>query len=312
VPLEKKGRCGVRQNIDGKLYSLVYGELVAEHIDPIEKKPLFHILPGSSSLSISTKGCNFQCSHCQNYSISQVMGLQNEELRGREVTPSRLIDNVQKYGCSSISYTYVEPSVFFEYAYDCAVEASQSGIKNVFVSNGYLSKKATTDISPYLDAINIDIKSFSDDFYHNHCGAKLKPVLDNVMLMKELEVWVEVTTLIIPGYNDQNSELKKIASFIASVDPYIPWHVTAFHPMYKMTTPPSTPLSSLERARAIGLEAGLFFVYEGNVPGAGGENTCCPGCGDVVIRRRGFSVRENSLNNGCCPSCSRQIPGVWL
>ncbi len=301
----------MRSNVEGELYSLVYGELVAEHVDPIEKKPLFHILPGSSSLSISTMGCNFHCRHCQNNSISQVSGLSKSELIGRKTTPEKIIENANKYGCSTISYTYVEPTVFFEFAYDCACRAANQGIKNIFVSNGYLSEKAARKIGPCLDAINIDIKAFSEDFYKKICGARLEPVLNSVRLMKELGVWVEVTTLIIPGLNDSDEELKKIASFLFSVDPSIPWHVTAFHPMYKMTDRGPTPLASLKRARHIGLDAGLLFVYEGNKPGGGGENTFCPSCQATVVERYGFSIRANKLVDGTCPKCGSSIPGIW-
>lgn len=312
VRIGERGRCGVRENIGGRLHTLVYGELIAENIDPIEKKPLFHILPGSISLSVSTVGCNFHCHHCQNSSISQVVGYSREELRGREAAPDELVRNAGRQGCRTISYTYVEPTVFYEFAYDCAVEAKAKGIKNVFVSNGYLSKEAARKIAPYLDAINIDVKSFNDHFYNKICGAKLKPVLDCVSLMKELGVWVEITTLVIPGHNDSDRELREIASFIASVDPNIPWHVTAFHPMYKMIDRTPTPLSSLARARELGMDAGLPYVYEGNVPGAGGENTICPGCGSVVIRRRGFSIQEDRLVRGVCPDCAKVLPGVWI
>ncbi len=301
----------MRRNIDGKLYSLVYGELVAEHVDPIEKKPLFHFQPGSYSLSISTMGCNFHCHHCQNNSISQVANLTPSELQGRHTTPESIVENAIRQNCATISYTYVEPTVFFEFAYDCAAEATSRAIKNVFVSNGYLSEIATRKISPHLAAINIDIKSYSDDFYKKICGAKLAPVLDCVRLMKDLGVWVEVTTLIIPGLNDSDEELKGVASFLHSVDPAIPWHVTAFHPMYRMTDRPPTSLASLRRARQIGLDAGLLFVYEGNKPGGGGENTYCPSCHKVVIERYGFSIQANSMEQGCCSNCGSIIPGLW-
>ncbi len=305
------GRCGVRQNIEGVLYSLVYGELVAEHLDPIEKKPLFHVLPGSLSLSISTMGCNFKCQHCQNYSISQVLGRPTAELRGRNVTAEKVVESAKNNSCQSISYTYVEPTVFYEFAYDCARLATENNIKNIFVSNGYLSERASRDISPYLDAINIDVKSYRDEFYKKICGARLKPVLDNVRLMKELGVWVEVTTLVIPGLNDSDEELSGIASFLAAVDPTIPWHVSAFHPTYKMTDRLSTPSKTLLRASKIGRDAGLMFVYTGNSPGGGGENTSCPSCGTLVISRYGFSVHENKIVDGSCPDCKAALPGIW-
>lgn len=305
------GRCGVRKNYDGVLYTLVYGEVVAEHIDPIEKKPLFHILPGSLSLSISTMGCNFKCHHCQNYSISQVLGFSADQLKGRKVSAQQIVENAKKNGCQSISYTYVEPTVFYEFAYDCARLAQENNIKNVFVSNGYLSEQASRDISPYLDAINIDVKSYNDDFYKKVCGARLKPVLDNVKLMKELGVWVEVTTLVIPGLNDSDEELYSLASFLAAVDPQIPWHVSAFYPTYKMTDRFPTPSGTLARAAKIGRDSGLMFVYVGNSPGGGGENTSCPSCGEVLIARHGFTVRENNIVHDSCPACKATIPGIW-
>ncbi len=307
----KRGICGVRQNRGGVLYSLVYGQLVAEHVDPIEKKPLFHFLPGSLSYSISTVGCNFHCRHCQNNSISQAFHMSAQEMAGSSRSPDQVIDSALSSGCQSISYTYVEPTVFFEFAYDCCRLAKQKGLGNVFVSNGYMSEKATRLLAPVLDAINIDIKAFSDDFYIKVCGAKLYPVLETVRLMKELGVWVEVTTLLIPGLNDDEEELRRLASFIADVDSKIPWHVTAFYPTYKMTDRPPTPLSTLRKARQIGVDCGLSFVYEGNVPGEGGERTSCPSCGREILRRFGFHIKSNQLKDGCCPQCGADIPGVW-
>ena len=307
----RRGLCGVRENRSGILYSLVYGELVAEHIDPIEKKPMFHFLPGSLSYSISTVGCNFHCLHCQNHSISQAVHLSEVEMAGIRRRPEQVVAAALAGGCLSISYTYVEPTVFFEFAYDCCVLARQKGLGNVFVSNGYMSEKAARTLAPVLNAINIDIKAFSDDFYKKICGARLSPVLETVRLMKELGVWVEITTLLIPGLNDGEAELRQIAAFIAGVDRAIPWHVTGFHPMHKMIDRPSTPLRTLRRARQIGLDSGLQFVYEGNVPGEGGENTFCPSCLSEIIGRLGFSIRADRMAQSCCPACGAKIAGVW-
>ncbi len=307
----KRGICGVRRNRGGVLFSLVYGELVAEHIDPIEKKPLFHFLPGSLSYSISTVGCNFHCRHCQNSSISQALHMSEEEMSGSRRSPDQVVDAAAASGCSSISYTYVEPTVFFEFAYDCCILAKRRGIGNVFVSNGYMSQKATRMLAPVLDAINIDIKAFSEEFYKKICGARLHPVLETVRLMKELGIWVEITTLVIPGLNDSEDELRKIASFIADIDPAMPWHVTAFYPTYNMTDRPPTSVSTLRKARQIGLDRGLHFVYEGNVPGEGGENTYCPSCLKEIIHRIGFSIRSNKINTSCCPHCGEKIRGIW-
>ncbi len=307
----RRGICGVRQNRGGTLYSLVYGKLVAEHVDPIEKKPLFHFLPGSLSYSIATVGCNFHCLHCQNNSISQALHMSEEEMAGRTRSPKEVVDAALSSGCASISYTYTEPTIFFEFAHDCCILAKKRGLGNVFVSNGYMSEKAGRILAPVLDAINVDIKAFSEDFYKKVCGARLYPVLETVRLMKELGVWVEVTTLLIPGLNDSEDELRGIATFIAQVDPTIPWHVTAFYPTYKLTDVSATSLQSLRKAREIGLHCGLRFVYEGNVPGEGGENTVCPSCKTEIIRRFGFNIRSNRISGSRCPQCGGKIEGIW-
>ena len=305
----KRGICYVRKNIDGSLFSLVYGKVISMNIDPIEKKPLFHFLPASTSFSIATVGCNFRCEHCQNFEISQYPN-EHEDIAGQPVTPKDIVDAAVKNGCESISYTYTEPTIYFEFAYDCAKLARERGIKNVFVSNGYTTPEATKVIAPYLDGNNIDLKG-NDDFYKKICGARLGPVKDTIRLMKELGVWVEVTTLIIPGYNDSEDDLKDIAGFISSVDPYIPWHVTQFYPTYKLTDTPRTPVGILRRAREIGFEAGLKYVYEGNVPGEGGENTYCPDCRELLITRIGFRISEDRIKGGRCPKCGAEIRGVW-
>ncbi len=307
----KRGICGVRENWDGKLYSLVYGRLIAENVDPIEKKPLFQFLPGSRSYSISTVGCNFHCLHCQNYDISQYPHLRDGNIGGRERTPESVVEDAVQANCASISYTYVEPTIFYEFAHACAELAHEQQLKNVFVSNGYMAPEVSRHLSSVLDGINIDIKGFTDDFYKKVCKARLQPVLDNVQLMHELGVWVEVTTLIIPGLNDSPEELRDIARFIKGVNPGIPWHVTAFHPTYKMMDRDPTPVATLRRARDIGLEEGLHFVYEGNIPGEGGENTYCPSCGTELISRFGFNIRQNRVVDGCCCDCGKKIEGVW-
>jgi pyruvate formate lyase activating enzyme len=305
----KRGICAVRENKDGILYSLVYGKVISMNIDPIEKKPLFHFLPGSTSFSIATVGCNFHCEHCQNFDISQYPR-EHEDIFGKSVTPEAIVDAAKQNDCKSISYTYTEPTIFFEFAYDCARLAHENGIKNVFVSNGYTSPEATRVIAPYLDGNNIDLKG-NNDFYKNICGAKLEPVKETIRLMKELGVWVEVTTLIIPDYNDSEKDLSDIAEFIKSVDVSIPWHVTQFYPTYKLTYKPRTPLKTLRRAREIGFETGLKYVYEGNVPGEGGENTYCPNCKELLIKRWGFSIIENKIKDGSCSKCGAHIEGVW-
>ena len=306
-----RGRCGVRENREGRLLSLVYGRLVSDNIDPIEKKPLFHFLPGSRSLSIATVGCNFQCLHCQNYQISQYPFLHKGEITGAVRSPQSVVDEAVGSGCASISYTYVEPTIFYEFAYDCAQLAHKQGVKNVFVSNGYITPEPARQIAPFLDGINIDLKAFSEGFYQKVCKARLEPVLENIRLFRELGVWVEVTTLIIPGLNDSEDELRSIARFLKGVSADIPWHVSGFHPTYKMVDRPPTPASTLQKARQIGLAEGLRFVYEGNVVGSGGEDTHCPGCGTLLIHRSGFSSQQGAMASGQCGTCGLSIAGVW-
>ncbi len=307
----KRGICAVRENIDGALYSLVYGKVISMNIDPIEKKPLFHFLPGSTSFSIATVGCNFRCEHCQNYEISQFPRERPDvSIPGRDMTPEEVVNAAYSNGCESISYTYTEPTIFFEFAYDCAKIARGKGIKNVFVSNGYTSPEATRLIAPYLDGNNIDLKG-GEEFYKKICHAKAAPVRETIRLMKELGVWVEVTTLIIPGHNDSEGELRAIAEFIKSVDPAIPWHVTQFYPTYQLKDAPRTPIKTLRWARQMGLDAGLKYVYEGNVPGEGGENTYCPNCRALLIQRFGFSIGKNIIKEGRCSGCGTQIEGLW-
>lgn len=307
----RRGVCGVRENREGELYSLVYGKLVAEHIDPIEKKPLFHVFPGTRTYSISTRGCNFRCLHCQNFSISQVGKGDDPTTHCREQTAGNVVAAAAASGCKTISYTYVEPTIFFEFAYDCCKIASAEGIGNIFVSNGYMSEKTARLLAPHLTAINIDLKSFRESFYRKVCGAHLQPVLDSISLMLELGVWVEVTTLIIPTMNDSSAELRESAEFLADLNVSIPWHVTAFYPTFKMTDCPPTPLQTLERAQEIGHAAGLHHVYAGNIPGSGGEDTFCSQCGAVLIERRGFTIMNSRLTGGCCPDCSHPIAGRW-
>lgn len=307
----KRGICAVRENRGGTLYTLVYDKVVSQNVDPIEKKPLFHFMPGSRSYSIATPGCNFRCLFCQNADISQ-MPNDVQRIIGSPVPPEAIVEGALRYGCGSISYTYTEPTIFFELAYDTARLARGKGIKNVFVSNGYITKEALTEIRPYLDAANIDLKSFDDGFYRKVCGARLEKVLDSIRLYHSFGIWIEVTTLVIPGLNDGEEELKKIAGFLASLDVNIPWHVTAFHPTYKLMDRPRTPASTLRAARKIGLDAGLRYVYEGNIPGEGGENTYCPSCGKAIVERFGFSLEGYHVVDGLCGFCGADIPGVGM
>jgi pyruvate formate lyase activating enzyme len=308
----KRGICGVRENRAGTLFTLVYGRAVAEHPDPIEKKPLFHFQPGSRTYSVATVGCNFRCQHCQNYSISQSVW-EGGEISGFDLPPAEIVRKAVASGCSSISYTYTEPTIFYEYAYDTAVLARKAGLRNVFVTNGYITSPALNQISPFLDAANIDLKGFSEKFYREVVHAKLGEVLETIIEYKRLGIWLELTTLIIPGHNDSDREIEQLARFIAEqVGVDTPWHVSQFYPTYRLTDQPRTPLATLRRARQIGLDAGLRNVYEGNVPGEGGENTRCPACGEPLILRHGFHIQENRIRDGKCPSCRMVIDGVEM
>ncbi len=310
VPEGGRGHCGVRENRGGTLYSLVYGRLVAREVDPIEKKPLFHFLPGSSAYSVATVGCNFTCKNCQNHSISQTPREEHGLIVGESVEPREIVEAAKRAGCQSIAYTYTEPTVFFEYARDTARIAREEGLKNVFVSNGYLTAKAIAAAVPFLDAINIDLKGITDHFYHEVVGATVAPVLDSIERFVAAGVWVEVTTLVIPTLNDQEEELRWTAEAIVGISPAIPWHVSRFHPSFRLLDLAVTPVETLENARRIGVEAGLRYVYLGNVPGEG-EDTRCPECRKLVVKRIGFLVRENRLSDGRCPYCGAQVDGVW-
>ena len=310
VSPSKRGICGVRENREGKLYTLVFGRAISLNVDPVEKKPIFHLYPGSTSFSIATVGCNFRCLQCQNHEISQMPADQGR-IDGSAVPPSKILSMAKEYRCQSISYTYTEPTIYFEYAYEAAVLASREGIKNIFVTNGYMTEEALKTIQPYLDAANVDLKSFQEKFYKEVCGARLKPVLENLRLMRHLGIWVEITTLVIPTLNDSDKEFEEIAQFILSLGPEVPWHISAFYPTYKILSLPRTPASVLHRAREIGMRAGLRYVYCGNIPGEEGEDTFCPVCGRKVVERVGFRVGKNEVVKGECRHCHTKIDGIW-
>jgi pyruvate formate lyase activating enzyme len=305
------GVCGVRLNQGGVLYTLVYGKAIAHHVDPIEKKPLFHFFPGSRSFSIATVGCNFRCSFCQNWDISQLSKI-SPQIEGYALPPEEVVQLARESASLSIAYTYTEPTIFYEYAYDTARLAQSQGIRNLFVTNGYMTAEALEAISPYLDAANVDLKSFRQSYYLKVVGGRLASVLESLRLMKKLNIWVEVTTLLIPGENDSEDELRDIAEFVCELGPETPWHISRFFPAYKMLDVPPTPISKLRRARDIGKEAGLRYVYIGNVPSDHGEDTFCYQCGALVIRRVGFSVLSNALRGGCCPECGTPIDGLGM
>ena len=300
------GICGVNKNENGKLVNLVYGKVSAINIDPIEKKPLYHFLPGTTSLSIGTVGCNFQCPFCQNWQISQSKSLDGSY----DVTPEQLVSLAVEKGCKSISYTYNEPTIFYPFAKDVALLAKKAGLKNVFVSNGFESPEVIDDMVGVIDAFNIDIKGFKDEYYKKYLKGGLQGVLDTLKRLKERNFWVECTTLIVPGDNDSDEELQDIANFIAKeLDVNTPWHISAFHPDYKVNDKGATPIETLQRAYNIGKEAGLNFIYMGNI--LNDNITYCPNCNESLIERVGFSVRKNILNNGKCPKCGTEIAGVW-
>ncbi|MDM8522480.1 AmmeMemoRadiSam system radical SAM enzyme [Desulfococcaceae bacterium HSG8] len=308
-----RGICNVRENQAGILKSLVYGKIIAQHIDPVEKKPLFHLVPGSLSYSVATVGCNFKCRFCQNSDIAQMPSDNNGLIMGNSAIPEAVVRGAEEGNCKSIAYTYTEPTVYFEFAFNTAKLAREKGIKNVFVTNGYMTPEALDMISPFLDAANVDLKAFTEEFYKKLCGAKLEPVKEALKKMKSLGIFVEITTLLIPGLNDGAAELEQLAGFIANeLGTETPWHISRFHPTYRLTDRQSTPVESLVRAREIGIRAGLRYVYVGNVPGEKGEDTYCYSCGKTLIDRWGFSIRENHIRNGKCRYCGAQIDGVGL
>jgi pyruvate formate lyase activating enzyme len=319
IPPDRKGVCLVRENRGGTLYTLVYGIPLSQAVDPIEKKPLFHFFPGSAAFSIATAGCNFRCAFCQNADISQ-MPRERGQIRGHQATPKAVVQAAERYGSRSIAYTYTEPTIFFEYSYDIARLAHTVGIASVYVTNGYMThdmlemfQGVTNGHEPWLDAANVDLKAFRNETYKRVCGARLQPVLDSLKTMKELGVWVEVTTLVVPDMNDSDAELSAIAQFIASdLGVETPWHVSRFHPDYKMYDRGPTPQATLRRAYELGREAGLHYVYVGNLPGARLEDTCCPKCGEVVIGRWGYQLSERHIQDGRCSHCGTVIDGVGM
>jgi pyruvate formate lyase activating enzyme len=307
---EKYGICGVRQNREGKLFTYVYGDVIAAHVDPIEKKPLYHYLPGSTAFSVATIGCNFQCPFCQNWQISQKSKRKGNAPSSDSFSPEDVVRAAKNQGCQSISYTYTEPTIFFEFAYDTAKLAKQEGLGNSFVTNGYMTPEALETINPYLDACNVDLKSFNEEFYKKMCKAHLEPVCASIRLMKTLGIWVEVTTLIIPGQNDSDKELTEIARFIVDVDPDIPWHISRFHPDYNFTGTFATPVETLRKAYSIGKKEGLHYIYIGNVLGES-EDTRCPNCGLSLIQRTGFYITKSKIADSKCSHCGHPIAGIF-
>ncbi|MDY0213193.1 MAG: AmmeMemoRadiSam system radical SAM enzyme [Desulfuromonadaceae bacterium] len=306
----KRGICKVRENRDGMLYSLNYHRIIASNIDPIEKKPLYHYRPGSRSFSVAAAGCNMHCGHCQNASISQVEG----SVPGENITPAQIVAAAQQNQCRTIAYTYTEPTIYYETMLETAQLARQVGLENIVVSNGYIEEAPLAELVPLVQGANIDLKAFDDSIYRQLCGARLAPVLKSLERYKQAGIWLEVTTLVIPGYNDDDAQLEKIAGFIATeLGPDVPWHVSAFYPTYLLTDVPPTPVESIRRACNIGTQAGLHYVYAGNVSNED-ENTRCPQCKTVVVRRHAYRVNESvekAMDEGKCLTCGARIAGVW-
>jgi pyruvate formate lyase activating enzyme len=307
----KRGVCYVRENRDGTLYTLVHGRTISQHVDPVEKKPLAHFYPGTTAYSIATVGCNFRCEWCQNASISQ-MPRQRHSIMGDEASPEQIVAAAKRSGCRSIAYTYTEPTIFFEYSYDTAILARRAGIANIYVTNGFMTEEMLETFDPHLDAANVDLKAFRDDTYRRYVGARLQPVLDSLRKMKDLGVWVEVTTLILPGINDDEQELRDAARFVAQeLGPETPWHISRFHPTYQMRHLPPTPIATLWRAQKIGKSEGLRYTFVGNVPGE--ANTECHNCGELLIRRSGYRIVANRVASGdVCPRCGTPVAGVGM
>ena len=296
----------MRENAGKRLVTLVYGRLIARHVDPIEKKPLFHFLPSSRAYSIATVGCNFQCGFCQNWQISQWPRSATGGMPGESMTPDEIVDAALRYECKSISYTYTEPTIFFEYARDTAVRARKAGLKNTFVTNGYMTPEALQAMAGWLDAANVDLKSWQDAFYRRVCKGRLEPVKTSIRRMHDLGIWVEVTTLLVTGENDNPQDLRQMAEFLASVSPDVPWHVTRYHPDFQMREPPPTPIETIAEAVEIGRRAGLRFVYAGNIVGM--QDTVCPSCGETVIVREGMNAQIRNLNGAACGQCGAALP----
>jgi pyruvate formate lyase activating enzyme len=305
----KRGICGVRENRDGKLYTLIYGKATSVTPDPIEKKPLFHFHPGTGALSFGTVGCNFKCGHCQNWSISQ---MKFEDVGFKDITVNDVVKMAKRQGCSGISWTYNEPIIWFEFALDGCKAAKENDLYTTFVTNGYIEKKPLEMIAPYLDAMNIDVKAFKDDFYKRVCKARLQPVLDTVKNAHELGIFIELTYLIIPGQNDAQEEIEGFCEWSSGISKDIPVHFSRFHPDYKMTSIPSTPMDTMEGAHGLAKKYGIKYVYLGNImPGGKWENTYCPRCDELLIERWGFAVRKNNLKTDRCPKCGNSL-GIRL
>lgn len=305
----KRGHCGVRENREGTFYSLVYARVCAAHVDPIEKKPMFHYLPGTAAFSLATAGCNVNCKFCQNWEISQS---RPEEIPADYAPPQRVVELARQYECPTIAFTYSEPVVFSEFLMEVADAGHEAGIRSIVVSNGYMGKEALKTAYGKMDAVKIDLKSFSESYYRQVVGGQLKPVLDSLVTLKEIGKWLEIVYLVVPGLNDGDQEFRGLAQWIkANLGVDVPLHFTQYHPGYLLTNRPVTPVAMLERAKAIADTEGLHYVYIGNVPGHPAQNTYCPQCRGLLVGRVGFTAGQMLIRNGNCPFCMHPIPGIW-
>lgn len=303
------GYCGVRENRDGIYYSLVYGKPCSIHVDPIEKKPLFHFHPGTTAFSTATVGCNINCKFCQNWEISQS---RVEQTRHYDLSPAEFAATCEKYGARTIAYTYSEPVVFTEYMFDCAVEGRKRGIKNVMITNGYIQEAPMKDLMGVLDAVKIDLKSFREQYYREVCDGELRPVLDTLLMLARNSIWIEIVYLVVPTLNDGDAEFRELGAWcVDNLGPQVPMHFSRFTPQYRLKNLPPTPLATLEKAKKIYEDAGGQYVYIGNVPGHDAENTYCPACGKLLIKRRMYAVELDGFRGGRCPNCNGIVPGIW-
>ncbi len=306
---KERGYCGVRENMEGKYYTLVYNNICSANVDPIEKKPLFHFLPGTYAFSIATAGCNLNCKCCQNWQISQ---FRPEQIKNFRMTPDDVASAAGQYDCRSIAYTYTEPIIFYEYMNDCAIEGNKKDVASVMISAGYIEKEPLEKLLPLLAAVKIDLKSFREKYYEEICNGKLKPVLDSLVIIKGSGKWLEIVYLMVPTLNDGPAEINDLCDWVLKeLGPDVPIHFTRFHPQYLLKDLPPTPVESLETAYKIAKDKGINYPYVGNVYGHYGEDTYCPGCGEAVIKRSGFRIDRNDIINGACKKCGRAIPGIW-
>jgi len=307
---QETGYCGVRENYGGTYYTLVYGKPCSAHVDPIEKKPLFHFLPGSTAFSIATVGCNVLCKFCQNWQISQA---RPDQVESHDFPPKAIANYAYKNDCQSIAYTYTEPVIFTEYMYDCAEAGKSINVKSVMISNGYIKAQPMKDLCKVLDAVKVDLKAFTEKFYKEMVAGQLQPVLDTLVLLRQEEMWTEIVYLVIPTLNDDTKELQQMCKWIVrELGPDVPIHFSRFYPQYRLKNLPPTPVTTLVKARKIALDSGIHFAYIGNVPGHEGESTFCPGCNNIVVHRMGYQIVRNDIKkNGQCQHCGHKIAGIW-